>query len=75
MAKSLEKKVANVEESSSKASINLHDINLQTDDSENHGKRISEVAYELFLKRGATHGNDLGDWYEAERIVLSELKS
>jgi len=24
-------------------------------------------AYELFLARGATHGNDLGDWLNAER--------
>jgi hypothetical protein len=24
-------------------------------------------AYELFLARGATHGNDLADWLNAER--------
>jgi len=24
-------------------------------------------AYEFFLKRGATHGDDLADWFRAER--------
>jgi hypothetical protein len=24
-------------------------------------------AYELFLTRGATHGDDLADWFDAER--------
>ncbi|MHB8482704.1 MAG: DUF2934 domain-containing protein [Nitrospiria bacterium] len=36
---------------------------------------MSEVAYQLFLKRGASHGNDLGDWLEAEQIILSQIKS
>ena len=26
-----------------------------------------ERAYELFLARGATHGADLADWFEAEQ--------
>jgi len=75
MAKSLEKKLLPPEESSSKSRINIHEIDLQKTDSSAINKKISEVAYELFLKRGATHGNDLGDWLEAERLVLGERKS
>jgi hypothetical protein len=32
-------------------------------------EKIARVAYELFERRGRTHGNDQGDWFEAERIV------
>ena len=28
-----------------------------------------------FLKRGANHGNDFGDWLEAERIVQAKVKA
>ena len=31
-------------------------------------------AYQLFLQRGAAHGNDLDDWLTAERQVLAGLK-
>ncbi len=31
-------------------------------------------AYELFERRGYVHGNDLGDWYEAEKAVMAGLK-
>lgn len=75
MAKSLEKKLLPAEESSSKSRINIHEIALQKTDPLAINKKISEVAYDLFLKRGATHGNDLGDWLEAERIVIGERKS
>jgi len=34
-------------------------------------QRIARKAYELFERRGYSHGNDLGDWFEAERIVKS----
>jgi hypothetical protein len=27
-------------------------------------------AYELFLERGAIHGNDLADWFKAEQELL-----
>jgi len=30
---------------------------------------IARVAYELWEKRGRTHGNHQTDWLEAERIV------
>ena len=34
---------------------------------------IRKRAYELYLKRGATHGSDQADWLEAERQVKREL--
>jgi len=36
-------------------------------DSEMNIETIRLRAYELFLARGATHGNDLADWLNAER--------
>ena len=38
-------------------------------------QRIAETAYELYHKRGESHGQDLDDWLEAERLVLSEIGS
>ena len=32
--------------------------------------RIAERAYELYLERGGTHGQDWEDWLVAEREVL-----
>lgn len=34
---------------------------------------ISKKAFELFKKRGLKHGNDRGDWFEAEKQVKREL--
>ena len=28
---------------------------------------IATRAFEIFEKRGGTHGNDVGDWFQAER--------
>jgi Protein of unknown function (DUF2934) len=39
-------------------------------DSEMNIETIRVRAYELFLARGATHGNDLADWLGAERELL-----
>jgi Protein of unknown function (DUF2934) len=39
-------------------------------DSEMRIETIRLRAYELFLARGSTHGNDLGDWFNAERELL-----
>ncbi len=36
-------------------------------------RRISKVAYELYLRRGKVHGHDLDDWLAAQRIVLFQL--
>ena len=38
-------------------------------------QRIAEKAYELYEKRGQSHGQDRDDWLEAERLVLSEIGS
>ena len=38
-------------------------------------ERIGEKAYELYQKRGQSHGRDVEDWLEAERLVRAELKS
>ena len=35
-------------------------------------ERIGERAYELWLTGGCRHGNDLGDWLQAEREVLEQ---
>ena len=35
--------------------------------------RVRMKAYELYEKRGFSHGQDLDDWLEAERIVKKEL--
>lgn len=36
---------------------------------------ISEKAYEFYQRGGQTHGRDLDDWLEAERLVIAELKA
>src|SRR5947208_2314653 len=36
-------------------------------------ERIAKRAYEKWLKRGCTHGNDVQDWVEAEKEVMAEL--
>ena len=41
-------------------------------DSQQFYQRVQEKAYELFERRGYSNGNDLADWFEAERIVRSQ---
>ena len=36
-------------------------------------QRIQNKAYDLYLSRGCSCGDDMGDWLEAERIVRKEL--
>ncbi|MGB2630922.1 MAG: DUF2934 domain-containing protein [Candidatus Omnitrophota bacterium] len=35
---------------------------------------IEKKAYELFITRGHSHGNDLSDWYQAEKFVQKSIK-
>lgn len=35
---------------------------------------IAARAYELFLRRGATHGHDRADWLAAERELAGSLR-
>jgi hypothetical protein len=37
-------------------------------------RRIARRAHELFLARGAGHGNDLEDWLQAEREIDEEMQ-
>ena len=50
-------------------------IGKSTMDDEVLRQRIAEKAYELYEKRGQSHGQDLDDWLEAERLVFSEIGS
>lgn len=34
---------------------------------------IAQRAYEKFLTRGSRHGDDLRDWFEAEKELTSEI--
>jgi Protein of unknown function (DUF2934) len=36
-------------------------------------KKIEMRAYQIFLDRGATHGQDLADWLQAEKDLLQEF--
>jgi hypothetical protein len=44
-------------------------------DSDMNIETIRLRAYELFLARGATHGNDVGDWLTAERELLGARRT
>lgn len=35
--------------------------------------RVSQLAYQFYLRRGQVPGHDRDDWFAAERIVLSRL--
>ena len=37
--------------------------------------RIAAKAFELYERRGCTHGRDQEDWFEAERLVMRGVKS
>lgn len=37
-----------------------------------HPEDVAHRAYELFKKRGAVHGHDLEDWFEAELQLVRE---
>lgn len=35
---------------------------------------IRELAYEFFKARGCIHGNDLGDWFLAEKTIAEKVR-
>ena len=47
-----------------KQDVSLHDPGQM--------KKIAEMAYHLWEKRGRPHGNDMQDWLEAEKIVMGK---
>jgi hypothetical protein len=48
-------------------------VDVGTPDSDSLRTAIQMLAYEIFLSRGGHDGNDLADWLEAERVVLSDV--
>jgi len=37
--------------------------------------QIANRAFEIYVARGGEHGHDVGDWFEAEQQLRSELYS
>jgi hypothetical protein len=35
--------------------------------------QIANRAFEIYVSRGGDHGHDVGDWFEAERQLWTEL--
>ena len=35
-------------------------------------RRVSQKAYELYVRRGSNPGDEQSDWFEAERLVRAE---
>lgn len=38
-------------------------------------EEIARIAYQLFERRGRTHGKDQDDWLEAERIAVARQRN
>ena len=36
--------------------------------------QIAHRAFEIYVARGGDHGQDVGDWFEAERQLAAELR-
>ena len=36
--------------------------------------QIAHRAFEIYVARGGEHGHDVGDWFEAERQLRTELQ-
>lgn len=36
--------------------------------------QIANRAFEIYVSRGREHGDDIGDWFEAERQLRTELQ-
>lgn len=77
-AKKTEQKKQELTEALTPANIAAHDTSsIPSGDPEEQyfqdlGARIARRAYELHERRGRMHGNDLEDWLEAERQILSD---
>jgi hypothetical protein len=40
--------------------------------SEDFRKKVEKKAYEIWQKRGCSHGSDWSDWFEAEKAINSK---
>jgi len=47
---------------------------VSMDRSDEFYRQVAKVAYEIYDGRG-THGQDLDDWLEAERIVMARMEA
>ena len=36
--------------------------------------RVEVLAYDLYIRQGSNHGDDVSDWLEAERLTLGATK-
>lgn len=43
-------------------------------DSSDFASRVQQKAYDIYERRGYSHGNDWADWFEAERQIRKELR-
>jgi hypothetical protein len=48
---------------------------VRPSDSDDLEVEIQRTAYDIFLSRGGGDGDDLADWFEAERIVRRDRGS
>lgn len=55
----------NKNEKKNKSSLNISNDKLF--------ELVKKRAYDMYCKRGFSHGNDRKDWFEAERQVKKEL--
>jgi hypothetical protein len=60
---------------SKKRSGTVSDRQPSIDTAGDNHDRIAARAYELYLKRGASHGGDVDDWIAAERELSAETPS
>ena len=73
MAKGMNLKTPNLKKTMQEASVSKPQSKTKTKTNpQQFYQRVEEKAYELYERRGYTNGNDLADWFEAERIVKSE---
>ena len=52
------------------SSVRMHRNSASTDQLEQVHKSIAERAYDLFLRRGASGGDEWTDWFAAEREMV-----
>jgi len=50
-------------------------VPVQLSSADEFREQVARKAYQLFEQRGATHGQDLEDWFAAERLLQETLPS
>jgi hypothetical protein len=73
---SMPKPAANTTGSLAAASGSMNNTSARpTMTPEQWNEAVQKKAYELFEQRGYTQGNDLDDWFEAEKLVKQSMRS